>query len=341
MKNPWEWDENGLLDIVKAGTQESIELDFKDSKALVNVKGKPDVRYEISKDVSALANSAGGTLIYGIVEDKSTHVAARLDAGLDPTVVTKEWLQQIITSTIHRKIDEARINQIALTTQSPGNVAYVVYVPQSMRTPHQALDKKFYKRYEFESVAMEEYEVRDLYHRGEVPDLRIEFALPKTGIVMNRETRMFEPFGLNGGIYNDALEPANYAIIRIQIDARLKVEQAHDFTVRERASLLLGDKQHPVTVLTVNWGIPNKMPIFQQSDRLSLTYNSEPFMLRTPTDGLLGKHVSYIVGYEIDSPRMLQKSAYTLLHVKSGYATLSDKYLSIEELIANYDKLAL
>lgn len=337
MKNSWEWDENDLLEIVNTGTRESIDLDFKRSDALLNIKGQKDVRYEISKDVSALANSAGGTLIYGIMENG--HVATGLDAGSDPNVLKKEWLQQIITSIIHRKIDGVRINQLALTTQSPGNVAYVVYVPQSMRTPHQALDKKFYKRYEFESVAMEEYEVRDLYRRGEVPDLRIEFALPKTGIVMNRETRMFEPFGLNGGIYNDALEPANYAIIRIQIDARLKVEQAHDFTVRERASLLLGDKQHSVTVLTVNWGIPNKMPIFQQSDRLSLTYNSEPFMLRTPTDGLLGKHASFIVGYEIDSPRMLQKSAYVLLHVKSGYATLSDKYLSIEELIANYDKL--
>src|SRR5205823_12103425 len=96
MKNPWEWDENDLLDMVKAGTQESIELDFKESKALLTVKGQKDVRYEVSKDVSALANSAGGVLIYGMVEDKHTHVAASLDAGSDPKVITKEWLQQII-----------------------------------------------------------------------------------------------------------------------------------------------------------------------------------------------------------------------------------------------------
>src|SRR5260370_25050928 len=146
MKNPWEWDENDLLDIVKAGTQESIELDFKRSDALQNVKGQKDVRYEISKDISALANSAGGTLIYGMLEDG--HVATGLDGGSDPNVVKKEWLQQVINSTIHRKIDGVRVNQIALTTHNPGNVAYVVYIPQSMRTPHQALDKKFYKRYE-------------------------------------------------------------------------------------------------------------------------------------------------------------------------------------------------
>ncbi len=306
MKNPWEWDENDLLEIINAGTQESIDLDFKRSDALQNVRRQKDIRYEISKDVSALANSAGGTLIYGIVENG--HIATGLDAGLDPTVVTKEWLQQIITSTIHRKIDGVRVNQVALTTQSKGNVAYVVYVPQSMRTPHQALDKKFYKRYEFESVAMEEYEVRDLYRRGEVPDLRIAFTLPKTEVIMNQETGMSEPFGLNGGIFNDAVEPAKYAIIRILIDARLNVEQAHDFTVREGANLLLGGNRHPVKVLTVNWGIPNKMPIFQQSDRLSLTYNSEPFLLRTPTDGRLGKHASYLVPIRITLRREKRSS---------------------------------
>ena len=336
MKNQWEWDENDLLDMVKAGTQESIELDFKESGSLQATDKKKD---DISKDVSAFANSAGGTLIYGMTEDKVTHVATGLDTGSNPAEITKEWLEQVINSKIHRRIDGVRIRQIELTTTHPGKVAYVVYVPSSTRAPHQASDKRFYKRFNFQSVPMEEYEIRDVSRRGEVPDLRIEFALLKTAVTMNQETGMSEPFGLNGGIFNEALEPANYAIIRIFIDARLKVEQAHDFTVREGASLFLGDNQHPVTLLTVNWGIPGKMPIFQQAYQLTLTRDGEPFLLRAPTNGWFGKHASYLVGYEIGSPRMLQKSAYTLLHVKSGYATLSDEYLSVEELIANYDKL--
>ncbi len=336
MKNPWEWDENDLLDMVKAGTQESIELDFKESGSLQATDKKKD---DISKDVSAFANSAGGTIIYGMMEDKVTHVATGLDTGSNPAEITKEWLEQVINSKIHRRIDGVRIRQIELTTTHPGKVAYVVYVPSSTRAPHQASDKRFYKRFNFQSVPMEEYEIRDVSRRGEVPDLRIEFALPKTEVIMNQETGMSEPFGLNGGIFNDALEPAKYAIITIFIDARLKVEQVHDFTVREGASLPLGEKEHPVTSLTLNWGIPNKMPIFQRSYGLSLTYSSEPFLLRTPTNGWFGKHASYLVGYEISSPRMPLKSAYTLLHVKSGKATLSDEYLSVEELTANYDKL--
>ncbi len=339
MKNPWEWDVNDLLDMVKAGTQESIELDFKESKALLNVKGQKDVRYEVSKDVSALANSAGGVLIYGMVEDKHTHVAASLDAGSDPKVITKEWLQQIINSTIHQKIEGVRVNQIPLTNPKPGNVAYVVYVPQSTRTPHQALDKKFYKRYEFESVPMEEYEVRDLYHRSEVPDLRIEFMLQKTEVIMNQEMGISEPFRLGANIFNNAIEPANHAIISLLIDARLRIEQPQDFKVHEGAVMNLGVKQHPVTLLRLNWSIPAKIPIFQHPYPLSLTSNGEPFMLRTPTDGRLGKHVSYLVGYEIGAPRMPFKKAYTLLHVKSGYITLANEYFGLDELIDKYDRL--
>src|SRR6266568_4812764 len=337
MKNPWEWDENDLLDMVKAGTQESIELDFKESGSLQTTDKKKD---DISKDVSAFANSAGGTIVYGMTEDKVTHVATGLDTGSNPAEITKEWLEQVINSKIHRRIDGVRIRQIELTTTHPGKVAYVVYVPSSTRAPHQASDKRFYKRFNFQSVPMEEYEIRDVSRRGETPDLRIEFTLPKTEVIMNQETGMSEPFGLNGGIFNDALEPAKYAIITIFIDARLKLEQTQDFTVRERVGLPLGDKEHSVTLLRLNWSIPGKMPIFQQSYRMSLTRSGDPFLLRTPTDGRLGNHVSYLVGYDIGSPRMLQKSAYTLLHVKSGYATLSDEYLSVEELIANYAKLA-
>ncbi len=185
MKNPWEWDENDLLDMVKAGTQESIELDFKESGSLQTTDKKKD---DISKDVSAFANSAGGTIVYGMTEDKVTHVATGLDTGSNPAEITKEWLEQVINSKIHRRIDGVRIRQIELTTTHPGKVAYVVYVPSSTRAPHQASDKRFYKRFNFQSVPMEEYEIRDVSRRGEVPDLRIEFTLPKTEVIMNQET---------------------------------------------------------------------------------------------------------------------------------------------------------
>ena len=239
--------------LVAAKTKESIELDFKESSSLQNNDRKKE---EISKDVSAFANSAGGTLLYGMREDRQTHVAAGLDTGSDPSIITKEWLEQVINSNIHRRVDGIRIHQIELTKTSPGNVAYVVYVPQSTRTAHQAANNKYYKRYNFQSVPMEEYEVRDLYLRGDVPDLRIQFILPKTELTINEEDKLSQFIGMDAGIFNDSLEPANYAVIRIIIDARLKIADAQDLSAMNGVQLRIEERFHPVTILSLNWNIP-------------------------------------------------------------------------------------
>lgn len=334
MKNPWEWDENDLLQLVNTGAQESVDLEFKASGALQNTDKNRD---EISKDVSAFANSAGGTLIYGMVENRSTHVADSLDTGSDPNVTTREWLEQVINSKIQRRIDGVRIGQVALSITSPGKVAYVVYVPSSTRAPHQAADKKFYKRYNFQVLAMEEYEIRDVSRRGEVPDLRIDFSLPKTGLMLIPGTTEFEPFPLKTSIINDGFEPANYALITLCIDARLEVitSQGLGVSIERNAKIEINDWQFPVTLIQVTWGIPGKLPIFHAPYVL---INS--LLLKTDTDGRLGSPKYYLVGYSIQSPRMPVKEAYSLLEVRSGYIWLSATQLTEEEVSANYQKLS-
>jgi len=44
--------------------------------------------------------------------------------------------------------------------RAPCRDIYVVWVPQSTRAPHMAAEHRFYKRFNFESVPVEEYEVR-------------------------------------------------------------------------------------------------------------------------------------------------------------------------------------
>lgn len=82
-------------------------------------------------------------------------------------MITKEWLEQVINSAIQRRIEGVRVKQIALTSTHPGRVAYAVLAPQSPRAPHQASDKRFYKRSNFESRPMQEYEVREIANRFE------------------------------------------------------------------------------------------------------------------------------------------------------------------------------
>src|SRR6218665_2307135 len=174
--NAWDWSEQDLLELIKLGVPEGLELDYKQSDALQRSDAKKN---ELSKDVSAFANAAGGVLVYGMREDG--HIPISLDAGLDPNEISKEWLEQIINSKIQRRIDGVRVNQVVLSETSPGNVAYVVCIPASSRAPHQAADKRFYKRFNFASVPMEEYEIRDIANRSTVPDLDIDFVFVPGG----------------------------------------------------------------------------------------------------------------------------------------------------------------
>jgi len=95
MKEPHVWKEADLLSLIQNGIKESINLDYKECNALQKTDGKKN---ELSKDVSAFANSAGGVLVYGIVENG--HEPTGFDIGYDPTDITKEWIDQVITSNI-------------------------------------------------------------------------------------------------------------------------------------------------------------------------------------------------------------------------------------------------
>ena len=164
MKQPWQWDEDDIIRLVKDRISENINLEFKSCDALTD-KGW---RGELAKDVSAFANSAGATIIYGIIEDRATHEAKSIDLGYDPREINIESLEKIINSRIQRKIDGIHYKVIALNKTCPGRVIFLLSIPESSRAPHMA-DHHFYKRYNYESVYMDEYEVRERYRRETYP----------------------------------------------------------------------------------------------------------------------------------------------------------------------------
>ncbi len=162
MRNVEDWDESDLRALIRDEVQEGLTLEFKRSPALGKDNNKKN---ELSKDVSAFANSQGGMIIYGMIEDG--HVATAIDAGTDRTVITKEWLESIINANISPAVDGILIKQIGLRDGAPDAVAYVIKIPAATsRAPHQAFDHKYYKRHNFESTPMEDYEIRDLMRRG-------------------------------------------------------------------------------------------------------------------------------------------------------------------------------
>lgn len=151
--------EDDILLFITNKVHENISLEYKQCAAL----SKTDkAKNEISKDVSAFANSIGGTIIYGIKEDG--HIPLRIDNGFDPKEISKEWIESVIESTIHPKIEKVEITPIELKA-NPGICIYVLNIPQSTRAPHQASDYRYYKRYNFQSKPMEDYEIKDIANR--------------------------------------------------------------------------------------------------------------------------------------------------------------------------------
>ncbi len=161
MKSFFEKEEYSFSDVqslIHNQIEESIHLDFKAGDALSK---QPLKKKELSKDIASFANSDGGIIIYGLNEDN--HVAKSF-SFIDGAEFNKEWLEQIINTTINRRIDGIVIHPIRKENDLSKTI-YIVKIPRSIDAPHQSQDKRFYKRFNFESVMMEEYEIRQLYGR--------------------------------------------------------------------------------------------------------------------------------------------------------------------------------
>lgn len=301
MTDPIKWDEAALLALIRDAVTESLTLDY---KAAAAITPKTDaVKREVSKDVSAFANSAGGTIVYGMFE--SNHLPASID-GIDPAVVTREWLDQVIASRIQRRIDGVRINQVIL---GDSKVVYVVVIPESDRAPHMASDHRYYKRFEYQSVPMEDYEVRDVANRTVGPRLSIKMWLDTGVLIFTDDAEKSQPLRIRAHIVNESAVPAEHAVFRIFADSRLEGEPS-GFTNRSDFSLSLGGgPQVPHYLWQRNWGVPGKMPIWNGIN-FSLFDSFEVRLPRGPGQ--------YAVGWTVTAPRMAHASEVLLLATDDG-----------------------
>lgn len=172
--------EEEIKRLISLNVEESIHLDFKQADSL----GKNDrKKLELAKDVSAFANSAGGFIVYGLNENN--HVAESL-SFIDGDEITKEWIEQVIQTRIQRKIEGLKITPVRFDNDIKKTI-YVISIPESSLAPHMTSDKRFYKRYNFESVQMEEYEIRNLYNRKEKTKLVIDNIITSSQIKYENE----------------------------------------------------------------------------------------------------------------------------------------------------------
>jgi hypothetical protein len=248
--------------MVDAEIEETLTLEYKASPALT--RDSKNV-LELCKDVSAMANSAGGQIIYGIGEDKKTHKPTSVDDGVTDEKITREWLHQILGSNIHPRIDRLSVQRIPL---SEAGFGYVISVEPTQNGPHQAPDRKYYKRYELEAVAMEDYEVRDILRRATTPDLVVTLSF----LEGNQHPLRFpgsdedsRPFNLIAHIENRSPQPAFHVVVDIGIDADFKIVSRGDFTQFDSSEQV---DQTPLNWLRWTLATPPGQPIFKEHPRV-------------------------------------------------------------------------
>lgn len=163
------WTLEKVNQLITENIEENLHLDYKAADSLGSSDGKKN---EISKDVSAFANSDGGTIIYGIREHQlgTRYLPEKIDP-INRISFSKETLEQIINSRISPRIHGITITPVIVDDT---NAIYVVEIPKS-NTAHQASDKRYYRRFNFESVMMDDWEIKDIINRQTRSDAEISF----------------------------------------------------------------------------------------------------------------------------------------------------------------------
>lgn len=146
--------------------EENLNLDYKDIRAYHDF-------VELSKDISAFANSEGGLVLLGVSEKKikKNGVTFRIFPGKvtwGSATLSRERLEDNLIGKIHPRIDGLMIVPIRRGNGS-SQVIFVIDIPQSIKAPHMASDSRYHKRLNFRRVPMEHYEVADLFGKRRKP----------------------------------------------------------------------------------------------------------------------------------------------------------------------------
>jgi len=253
MRNVHDWDITDLETLCRIKAEENSGLEFKQSAAL---KATDACKKELCKDVSALANAAGGVVVYGIAETPSGQ-ADYIDDGSDPSEIGVDWIDQVLTSGIEPKIAGLKIVAI---TKPGGNCCFVVEAHQAtVFAPHQVRsDRKYYKRTNRRVEAMLDYEIRDLLRRATAPSLSLSFDLS----INSGNTR------LACTIVNGSPEPAMYTVVLLTLAKALGISRLEGFAAMEtKEDVFLSNGSgapSPATQFVIKLGPPNHFPIFRE-----------------------------------------------------------------------------
>ncbi len=260
-RDPWEWTESELQSLIDSETPEAVTLEYKGSESLDKTDEK---KREASKDISAMANSDGGVVIYGIQTYSAKgrkHVPEDFDKGIDPSQISIEWLEQVADSRIQPRIDGLRFQDIELKIARPRKFTYLVYVPKS-NCAHQAADKRYHGRIERTTVALEDYQIRDINNRSKHPVLMPHFTLTTVGKGDGQVAYNFEIYLENTG----ALRARDWAL-------ELDIPRQITFKPPGTRDVILVDRKARTVQIRINPGASAQIIFPQDKQRVFIGHS--------------------------------------------------------------------
>lgn len=152
--------------LIVQGDRESATLEYKEAFE----EWKDSAKKEIAKDVSAMANSEGGVIIYGVKTGKGADKTKPIEITGVASENTQERLTQIVNSNVRNEI----LGWDCKALSSEGKSVLVVSVPKSTRSPHQCVpDACYYFRSATQNLKMEHNLVELHFGRRLGPELRL------------------------------------------------------------------------------------------------------------------------------------------------------------------------
>ena len=163
--------------LVSTKATETVELDFKSGRTFKDSLLDQDGRRNLGKELSALSNSAGGLVVFGVECKKDADgVDCAQGLSLIPNVALAETsVQTSLANLIYPHNDGIRVHVVP---HENGSGFVIVEVPKSARRPHMAqIEKSYFRRVGTSSVPVDHYDVEDAFRWHTAPELSVDHEL--------------------------------------------------------------------------------------------------------------------------------------------------------------------
>ncbi len=151
--------EDSIQTLIDNKERESSILEYKQE-----ITGSEHEKKELSKDVSAMANTEGGYLIIGIKEKDGQAASITGTSKLIGRQPVELWLENILITNVRPKVS-IKPKVIPINTNQD-KVIVIVYIPQSSRRPHMVIAEgrnSYYVRHNYQATYADEHEVRSMF----------------------------------------------------------------------------------------------------------------------------------------------------------------------------------